>query len=734
MMNNYNKTKILIVDDNAGNLKILGSVLMKAGYTPILVTNGFKALEIVLKGKPDLILLDIMMPEMSGYEVCQKLKEDKTTKDIPVIFITAITESESLVRAFEVGGVDYVTKPFNSIELLTRVKCQIDLKREIDERKQAQHKLGESEKKYQAIAEKLKEMDQVKSRFFANIAHEFRTPLTLILGPLEQMISVCPEEDPQRKKRYTLIHRNAERLLRLINQLLELSKLDSGKMKLQAGKTDIISFTKGITASFLVLTDQNELELEFHVEYGNNTDSPELFLWFDPHKMEAALSNLLVNAFKFTPPGGKITVTLKGNPTPVEHFPDGWVEISVRDTGPGIPIDQIQYIFDRFYQAGAAYEHHQKGSGIGLALSKRLVELHHGAIEATSKDGEGSEFIIRLPMGSQHLSPDEQGAPAAIKGAPAAIKGAPVAAKGAPLDISVDIPEFEIPMEAKETVLDTQLRHDAGTGAVIPESQPHPLAQPGAGETDVILVGEDSDDLRDYIRGVLEPDYSVVEARDGREGIDKAMDIIPDLIISDIMMPHTDGYELCKTLKTDVKTSHIPIIILTAKASEENILRGLETGADDYVTKPFSTKILNARIKNLIDIRKQLQINIKREMTLKPVKTCLSQIDREFLNDLHKVIDKNLSDEDFNVEQLSKKLYISRSHLHKKVTALSGLTPTEFIRSFRLKRGAELLKQHSGSVLEVAFEVGFSSTSYFTKCFKEQFQRLPSHYQSADLE
>ncbi|MCP5051710.1 MAG: response regulator [bacterium] len=568
-------------------------------------------------------------------------------------------------------------------------------------------------------AEKLKEMDQVKSRFFANISHEFRTPLTLILGPLEQMISAFPNDIPKQEKKLTLMHRNAERLLRLINQLLELSKLDSGKMKLQARKTDIISFTKGITASFMLLTDQKELELEFHVEYGNNTDAEELFLWVDVDKMEVVLSNLLVNAFKFTPPGGEITVTLKENPSPVEYFPDGSVEISVRDTGPGIPADQVKYIFDHFYQAGAGYEIHQKGSGIGLALCKRLVELHHGTIEAKSKEGEGSKFIVRLPMGSRHLAPDEQGAPAAIKGAPADDKGDSAAIKGALAAISVDIPAYEneTPMEMEETS---------------PERQPHPLARPGAGETDVILVVEDSDDLRGYIRGALEPNYRVVEAPDGREGIDKALDIIPDLIISDIMMPHTDGYELCKALKTDVKTSHIPIILLTAKASEENILQGLETGADDYVTKPFSTKILNARIKNLVDIRKQLQININRELDLKPVKTSLSPIDREFLNDLHKVIDKNLSDEDFNVAELSKKLYMSRGHLHSKVKALSGLTPTEFIRSFRLKRGAELLTQNFGSVLEIALEVGFSSTSYFSKCFKEKFQRLPSHYQAAN--
>jgi DNA-binding response OmpR family regulator len=251
-------------------------------------------------------------------------------------------------------------------------------------------------------------------------------------------------------------------------------------------------------------------------------------------------------------------------------------------------------------------------------------------------------------------------------------------------------------------------------------------------ETNIILVVEDSADMRAYIRAALEPGYTVVDAKDGREGIEKAKVIIPDLIISDIMMPEVDGYELCSVLKSDVKTSHVPIILLTAKASEENILQGLETGADDYITKPFNTKILKARIKNLIEIRSQLQMNINREMTLRPVKTSVSKIDQEFFHDLHDAINKNLSDEEFNVEQLCKKLYIGRTTLYRKLLALTGETPTDFIRSYRLKRGAELLKQNFGTVLEVAFEVGFSNSSYFAKCFKEKFHQLPSEYQAAN--
>jgi signal transduction histidine kinase/DNA-binding response OmpR family regulator/ligand-binding sensor domain-containing protein len=550
-------------------------------------------------------------------------------------------------------------------------------------------------------SEKLKEMDKIKSRFFANISHEFRTPLTLIMGPLEQLIAACSDDEEEKKRKLTLMLRNAQRLLRLINQLLELSKLDSGKMKLQAEKINIISFLKGITDSFRFMAQQKELELEFHSE----AEIEDITLYIDPRKMEDVMSNLLVNAFKFTPPGGKITVTVKRNLTAEENFQGGFVEISVCDTGPGIPGEQLAYIFDRFYQADATYEYHEKGSGIGLALSKELVELHHGTIEARSREGEGSAFIIRLPLGSEHLAPDE------IVDLSAAQTRSPADSK---------IPD-------KITTMESVIEEEQ---EIEPETDLEP--EDKTDETNIILVVEDSADMRTYIRGALELGYTVVDAKDGRDGIEKARVIIPDLIISDIMMPEADGYELCSVLKNDVKTSHIPIIMLTAKASEENILQGLETGADDYITKPFNTKILIARIKNLIDIRSQLQKNINRQMTLQPFKTSVSKIDQAFFHDLHEVINKNLSDEEFNVEQLCKKLYMGRTTLYRKVLALTGETPTDFIRSYRLKRGAELLKQNFGTVLEVAFEVGFSNSSYFAKCFKEKFHQLPSEYQAAN--
>jgi signal transduction histidine kinase/ligand-binding sensor domain-containing protein/CheY-like chemotaxis protein len=608
-----------------------------------------------------------------------------------------------------------------------------DLKKRNIELETAQHRIQQSKELIEAKnlqlekqSEKLQEMDQVKSRFFANISHEFRTPLTLIMGPLEQMIS--KSQDKEQEKNLNLMLRNSQRLLSLINQLLELSKFESGKMKLAACQQNIIPFLKGIVASFEPVAAKNELDLTFHVEGVEEVEDEEdaeeenITLYFDPEKLEEVIFNLLSNAIKFTPPGGKINVTIKRNRTEEKTFPSGSADIMVCDTGPGIPRDQLTHIFDRFYQSDSTYEHHPKGSGIGLTIAKEIVELHHGRINVHSTEGKGTEFLIRLPMGKAHLKSDEM----------VQLSETPI-----PRKRPSEIPAFYMIEKERGVSADVKglptdgkakLADSKKTAAATMEEDSD-LLKP---EKDIVLVVEDSADVRDYIRGSLEPIYKVEEAKEGREGIQKAQEIIPDLIISDIIMPEVDGYELCRILKSDIKTSHVPIILLTAKAAEESIIQGLEIGADDYITKPFSTKILCARIKNLIDLRRQLQQTLHREMTLQPVKMSVSKIDTEFLNDLKTVINKNLSDPDFNVEELCKKLYMSRTSLYRKVLALSGETPTEYIRSCRLKRAAQLLKSNFGTVLEVAFEVGFSNSSYFIKCFKEKFHQLPSTFKETE--
>ena len=562
------------------------------------------------------------------------------------------------------------------------------LERLVEERTAEIH---DKNRQLQEQSEKLKEMDNVKSRFFANISHEFRTPLTLIMGPLEYMLH--GKRDKEEIKRLNLMLRHSRRLLNLINQLLDLSKIDSGRMKLRAEQRDMLPFLKGIVNSFELVTAQHEIELTFHASTGTCA------LYFDPEKLEQVMTNLLINAIKFTPQGGKITVT-------AAETADNFMEISVRDTGRGIPKEQLEYIFDRFFQAEESiHAHHPKGTGIGLALTRELINLHHGKIDVRSQTGEksGTEFIIRLPLGAGHLEPGE-----IADSSPGFAEEGPALSFKTP---TVLMPEEEEPVDG--------------------EREPETGGKNGAHDKDIILVIEDNRDVREYIRGSLEPAYTVVEAKNGKEGLEKAGEIIPDLIVSDVMMPGIDGYELSRKLKKDVLTSHIPIILLTARAAEEDMLEGLGTGADDYITKPFNTRILFARIKNLIDLRRQLQENLKREMTFQPVKSTISPVDREFLGDLHAVIEKNIGDTDFNVEQLARKMYMSRATIYRKIIGLTGETPTDYIRTYRLKRGAELLKSNFGSVLEVALEVGFSSSAYFTKCFKDMFHQVPTEYTRA---
>jgi len=537
-------------------------------------------------------------------------------------------------------------------------------------------------------AEKLKVIDRVKSRFFTNISHEFRTPLTLIIGPLEQVYN--ENRDRKLAGSIKIALRNSQRMLTLINQLLDLSRLDSGDMQLQASRQNIIPFLEGVVGSFESLAVQMELDLIFQAE------EEEITLYFDVEKMEKAISNIIANAVKFTPAGGKIIVTAAAHPAEEKNHAHGHLEITISDTGIGIPADQLPYIFNRFYQADGyfSHEHKHKGSGIGLALAKELVNLHHGDIHAASRQGQGTEFTIRMPLGKEHLKPE-------------------------------DIKEDEIPaftFDSSTAAAAEFEKYESG------ENDEKDNIETGPNGKDVILIVEDNPDVRRFIRGPLQAEYKVIEAADGEEGIEKAREIIPDLIISDVMMPRKDGFQLCHILKKDVNTSHIPIILLTAKASEASMMQGLETGADDYITKPFNTKILQARIKNLINLRRCLQETIQREMLLQPTEIAISSIDREFMKELKRAIEKNLGDMDFGVDELAKSLYMSRTQLNRKVKALSGESTNRFIQSYRLNRAAQLLKDKFGNVTEVAFQVGFASSNYFTRCFKEKFHQLPHNY------
>ncbi len=533
--------------------------------------------------------------------------------------------------------------------------------------------------------EHLAEVDRLKSRFFANISHEFRTPLTLILGPIQKWRDMSHEADE--KKDLGMAERNAHRLLRLINQLLDLSKLEAGAMKLRASPTNIVPFVKGIAYSFESSAGMRSVDLDIRVE------QEQIEVYCDRDMVEKILSNLLSNAFKFTPTGGVVEVSIRSrrdvqlNVTTTSMV--DCVEVAVRDTGLGIPPDQLDKVFDRFYQVDASQTREHEGSGIGLALVKELVELHHGTIQVQSEVGKGTTFTVRLPLGRSHLKDDEI---------------------------------VEVPASAEPTMREAE---GSLAGRAIGEPPGETKSEQAPGEKPIVLVVEDNADVRAYIKGYLLPGYQVTEARDGAEGIEKAQEVIPDLIISDVMMPKKDGYEVCRTLKLDEKTSHIPIILLTAKAASENRIEGLETGADDYLIKPFEPKELLARVKNLIVLRRRLRERFSAGVPLKPGEIAVSSIDDVFLRKVAAVVERRMGDENLSVEELGQEVGMSRSQLHRKLTALTNQSPSDFIRYMRLHRAMALLQGNAGTVAEVAYSVGFGDPSHFSKRFHEVFGITP---------
>ena len=554
----------------------------------------------------------------------------------------------------------------------------------------------------QVQTEKLEELDKMKSRFFENISHEFRTPLILILGPIDKLRSFIKDKEP--KKDLDMMQHNANRLQRLINQLLNLSKIESGKMKLQVREENIISLVNGYVQSFESLAKQKKIDLIFHSTEKN------IKLYIDKDQIEKILYNLLSNAFKFTGEGGEIVVEvtplnppLRGD-SPASELSSleggRWVKITISDTGCGIPPEKLDHIFNRFYQTSDSYTREQEGTGIGLALTKELVRLHHGEISVESQVGKGSTFTVILPAGKEHFKPGEILAEAKA--------GTSVEA------IPDQYPELATHAEKSKT-----------------DTSPYDESKP------ILLIVEDNADLLSYIRGNLDSSYFVLEARDGEEGLKEAIKNIPDLVLSDVMMPKMDGFELCQKLKTDERTSHIPVILLTARASLESKIEGLETGADDYISKPFDPTELKIRIKNLILQRQKLREKFTSDFwkenklpVLQSVASGLNQMDKKFLQKALDIVNKHLSDTDFNVVELGREMAMSRQQMHRKFRALVNQSATEFIRTIRLIKAAEFLSQKSGSVSEIAFDVGFNTLSYFTKCFQEYFGVTPSEYLS----
>lgn len=541
--------------------------------------------------------------------------------------------------------------------------------------------IASKNKQLKILADQLQQMDQIKSNFFANISHEFRTPLTLIIGPLKKLLdnSKCPNL----RTTFKLMLRNAQQQLMLVDQLLDLSKIEIKKMKLQVSLGSLNQFTKVMISSFQSLAEERNIQLNFIEEEKN------IEIYFDQDKLHKIISNLISNAFKFTPHNGTISVIIGIIDTAGQTEERNYARLVVQDTGIGIPQEHIEHIFDRFYQVDSSATRRYEGTGIGLALTKELVELHQGEILVNSKTKNGTEFIVHLPLGKNHLTEDEI------------------------VDTSLGV---------KHSIYDFDDSSQQFVSDASHQQKPISKAAP------LILIVEDNQDMRNYIGESLYGGYNLIEAEDGAIGFNQAIKHIPDLIISDVMMPGMNGFELTKKLKKDIHTSHIPVILLTAKAGEKSKIKGLETGADAYVNKPFSTKELLVRAKNLIEQRRKLRDKFEKNITIDPSEVTVTSVDENFLRKAAKIVEKHIDDTEFSVEQFSKEMLMDRNNLYRKLKKLVNQSSSQFIRTIRLKRATQLLKQKTAPINEIAFMVGFENPSYFSECFKKQFSVSPSEY------
>lgn len=523
------------------------------------------------------------------------------------------------------------------------------------------------------LSRQLEEATHAKLSFFTNVSHDFRTPLTLIADPINQLME-SNHCTPQEQTLLNVVHKNVTILLRLINQILDFRKFENGKLEINFSQFNAAQSICEWAESFRSLSYRKHIH--FNITVTEHTE--EYVLTADAEKLERILYNLLSNAFKFTPENGQIEIIL----STFRREDSPWLKLSVSDTGKGMSPEHIQHIFERFYQIDI----HHTGSGIGLALAKAFTEMHHGQIRVESIKDKGTTFIVEIPM----TQPDFHNEQATNKIIPESLK------EGAVLDADSN-------MDSSESEENTD------------ENLP------------TVLIIDDNQDVRNYIRFLLQQQYDIVEAENGLEGVKLALKYVPDAIICDVMMPVMDGMECCRKLKTEMQTSHIPVIMLTAYTMDEQKIKGYECGADSYLTKPFNGKILKARLQNLIENHLRLQ-NFFTDQTGMTSKPQLNEADKGFVDKLRKEIEERLSNPDTNVEDLGAALGFSRVQLYRKTKALTGYAPNELLRIARLKKAASLLAATEKSIAEVTYEVGFSSPSYFTRCFKEFFGESPTDY------
>lgn len=536
--------------------------------------------------------------------------------------------------------------------------------------------------------EKEKEIQDLKLEFFTNISHELRTPLTLMKGPLEylQKKGASVKQDIVQEQ-YSLMEKNTNYLLRLVNQLLDFRKINQGKTRLVIRHSNIVAFIKEVAEPFQFLAHKQ------HIKFSINYAEEVLITWFDHNALEKIINNLLSNAFKFTPKNGVIDVNIftKINNGLIEKKE---VVIEVNDSGIGISENKIDKIFERFYSKKNSVDNNVEGIGIGLSFIKNLIELHQGSIDVVSKSGLGASFIVKLP---------------------------------AYREAYLNVPEITC-KESTDTDFKIRTSENESFAIAMNDEITDEKISKERSKFPILLIVDDNKDIRIFIKQVLSEEYTIYEAENGQEGYRIALNIVPNLIVSDIMMPIMDGLQFCEKIKTTKITSHIPVLLLTAKLSQESELEGLLHGADDYIRKPFDVELLNLKLKNILQQREQLRIKFNREITLQPKEVTVTSSDEQFLKQAIEIVEKHMMNTDFNVEMLVKEMGHSRSNLYLKFKEITGLSSSEFIRNIRLKRAVQLFESSDLSVKEIMYKTGFNTASYFAKCFKKQFGVKPSDY------
>ena len=528
------------------------------------------------------------------------------------------------------------------------------------------------------------EMADAKLRFFMNISHEIRTPMTLIVAPLQSLIK--EDNDAHRRGIYETIRRNAERILGLINQMMDLRKIDKGQMQMHMRETNLVTFVGDIYTLFA--QQAKNKNIQFYYDHAEE----DVMAWIDRNNFDKIIINILSNAFKFTPTGGEIRISLTTN--------EKDVVISVFDNGEKIPEDKLERIFERFYQSPTTAHDRNIGTGIGLDLTRSLVELHHGTIKARNNaDGPGCEFIVTIPLGNEHLTPEEM------------------------------LADTEEPEETADSLIAEEPQTEEEEVATVNDL-------PKVGKRQRVVIVEDDSEIRNYLTDALSEDYDIVGCSNGKEGLAAVLKHMPDLVISDIMMPEMDGTTLCTKIKTNNATSHIPVILLTAKSREEDQLEGLETGADAYIVKPFNMDILRRTIVNLIHSHRTLQLKFGRNDQLEELvdDIKIKSPDEKLLERVMTSINHNLNNADLSVDKIAEEVGISRVHLHRKMKELTGQTPHDFIRNIRMKKAATLLSSGDMNVSEVMYACGFSNAASFSTVFKKMYGMSPREYMNEHQE